>query len=181
MLPVYDPKSFASVDLRKYHIRTIQDLIKFNEFVSSRMTEAQHILKKFNTQFVTMRGVTEQMQKKAEETQKSYGAPAQATEETPEIQSVEKQDTAEQRNAELLAEIKQAAANETLVPEEDEDPNDRVQVELEKYKLTVGKHRNFFYRNDGNGFKLVSDKDVPDDIRETLCQLAGVDKAEESK
>ena len=67
MLPVYDPKSFASIDLRKYHIRDINDVIKFHEFVASRMEEAQFILKKFNTQLATFKAVSSQL--KAKQTQ----------------------------------------------------------------------------------------------------------------
>lgn len=172
MLPVYDPKSFASIDLRKYHIRTIQDVIKFNEFVESRMNEAQHVLKKFNTQFATMRGITTQMQKKAEEDAKEYGAPAQVNDEHPEIQGVEKVETSDERNAELLAEIKQAAAEETIAPQtEEEDPNERAMAEYEKYKVIAGKKGPMFYRNGDNGFKLVSKNDVPEDIKQQLLSL----------
>lgn len=171
MLPVYDPKSFASIDLRKYHIRTIQDIIKFNEFVASRTEEMQHVLKKFNTQFATMRGITTQMQKKQEEEAKSYGAPVQVNEEHPEIQGVEKVDTTEEKHQELLDEIRQAAAEETLVPDDDEDPNERAMAEFEKYKVVAGKKGPMFYRNGDNGYKLVSKKDVPEDIKEQLLSL----------
>lgn len=171
MLPVYDPKSFASIDLRKYHIRTIQDIIKFNEFVASRTEEMQHVLKKFNTQFATMRGITTQMQKKQEEEAKTYGAPVQVNEEHPEIQGVEKTDTTEEKHQELLDEIRQAAAEETLVPDDDEDPNERAMAEFEKYKVVAGKKGPMFYRNGDNGYKLVSKKDVPEDIKEQLLSL----------
>lgn len=171
MLPVYDPKSFASIDLRKYHIRTVQDIIKFNEFVESRMNEAQHVLKKFNTQFATMRGITTQMQKKVEEESKEYGKPAVVSDEHPEIQGEEKKDDVEQKHQELLAEIKQAAAEETMVPEEGEDPNERAQAEFEKYKVIAGKKGPMFYRNGDNGYKLVSKNDVPEDIKEKLLSL----------
>lgn len=167
MLPVYDPKSFASIDLRKYHIRTVQDVIKFNEFVGSRLEEAQHVLKKFNTQFATMRGITTQMKQKAEEEQKSYGAPAPVSDDHPEIQAVEN-NTVEQEHEALLNEIRQAAANDRLLPDEGEDPNERLSAEFEKYKLIKGKKYPMFYRDDGNGFKLVKTADVPEDIKEKL-------------
>lgn len=173
MLPVYDPKSFASIDLRKYHIRTVQDVIKFNEFVESRMNEAQHVLKKFNTQFATMRGITSQIQQKQEEEVKTYGAPAQASPEQPEIQSVEKNDAAEQIHQELVNEIRQAAAEETLVPDEDEDPNERAMAILGKYKLIAGKKGPMYYRDDGTGYRLVKKADVPEDIKEQLLSAVG--------
>lgn len=172
MLPVYDPKSFASIDLRKYHIRTVQDVIKFNEFVSSRLTEAQHVLKKFNTQFATMRGITTQMQQKQVETAKEYGAPAQVNEEHPEIQGVEeKNDAAEQIHQALIDEMRRAAAEETMVPDEDEDPNERAMAEYEKYKVIAGKKGPMFYRNGDKGYKLVSKNDVPEDIKQQLLSL----------
>lgn len=171
MLPVYDPKSFASIDLRKYHIRTIQDVIKFNEFVVSRMGEADHVLKKFNTQFATMKGITTSMQKKQEEEQKSYGAPTPVNDEHPEIQAVP--DTTEQEHAALLDEIRQASAEETLAPEEGEDPNERAMAEFGRYKVIMGKKGPMFYRHNEDGrFILVSKKDVPEDIKQQLIDAA---------
>lgn len=175
MLPVYDPKSFDGIDLRKYHIRTVADVIKFNEFVAARLGEAEHVLKKFNTQFATLRGITTQMQKKAEEDAKDYGAPTPVNDEHPEIQSAAKEETADQRNADLLNEIRQAAAEETLVPDADEDPNERATYELEKYKLVVGKKYPMFYRKGDKGFQLVKLADVPEDIKEALMELAKKD------
>lgn len=171
MLPVYDPKSFASIDLRKYHIRTIQDIIKFNEFVASRMDEAQHVLKKFNTQYATLKGITTQMQKKAEDESKEYGKPAVVSDEHPEIQGEEKVDDVQEKHQELIDELKRAAAEETMVPEEGEDPNERAMAEFEKYKVIAGKKGPMFYRNGDNGYKLVSKNDVPEDIKEQLLSL----------
>lgn len=172
MLPVYDPKSFASIDLRKYHIRTVQDVIKFNEFVSSRLGEAQHVLKKFNTQFATMRGITTQIKKKAEEDQKQYGAPTVTADVAGEIQSVEPVNTAEEEHKALLEEIRQAAVEETIAPEADEDPNARAMAELGKYKVIMGKKGPMFYRDGGNGFVLVKRADVPEDIKQQLIDAA---------
>lgn len=174
MLPVYDPKSFASIDLRKYHIRTIQDIIKFNEFVESRMNEAQHVLKKFNTQFATMKGIATQMQKKQEDDAKEYGAPT-PNPGMPEIQAVEeKNDAAEIIHQALVNEIRQAAAEETMVPADEEDPNERAMAEFEKYKVIAGKKGPMFYRNGDKGYKLVSKNDVPEDIKEQLLAIIEV-------
>ena len=170
MLPVYDPKSFASVDLRKYHIRDIADVIKFNEFVSSRMEEASFILKKFNTQYSTYKTVSKQLQDMLQKQQNAYGNPNPSTADvqsvTPgEIQKVD-ETTSEEIHKDLLDDIKQAVANETLVPDEGEDPNERAAIELGKYKAVQGKNRVMFYREG----KMVGANDVPEDIREQLVE-----------
>lgn len=170
MLPIYDPKAFNSIDLRKYHVRTMADVIKFNEFMASRLEEVQFVVKKFNTQFATLKGISEQLQKKSEEAAKTYGTPEKKTE-TPEIQSVEQAGTTEEKHNELLAEIRQAAAEETMVPDEEEDTNERAMAEFEKYKVIAGKKGPMFYRNGDNGYKLVSKNDVPEDIKEQLLSL----------
>lgn len=173
MLPAIDPKAFATLDLRKYHIRTIQDVIKFNEFVASRMDEAQHILKKFNTKYATLRGITEQMQKKAEEDAKEYGAPTQILTAEGQIQSIDEPNTTEQEHAALLDDIRQAAAEEALTPTtEGETEEDRIVVELDKYRVVMGKKGPMFYRNNGNRFVLVSRKDLPEQVAENLIELA---------
>ena len=72
----------------------------------------------------------------------------------------------------LLAEIKQAAAEEQLAPVEDEDPDARAQAVLGKYKVIMGKKGPMFYREGDNGYKLVSKNDVPEDIKEQLIESA---------
>jgi hypothetical protein len=178
MLPVYDPKSFASIDLRKYHIRDINDVIKFHEFVASRMEEAQFILKKFNTQLATFKSVTSQLRAKQEVQQASYGAgiqPDKKEETKPaEIQTVDKSLEAE-HNA-LLDDIRAAAAEEKYAEEVEaasEGSEEPTQAVLGRWKVVVGKKGPMFYReNDEGRFVLTSKKDVPEDIKEQLLNAA---------
>lgn len=176
LLPTYDPKSFASVDLRKYHIRDIKDVIKFHEFVSTRMEECQYILKKFNTQMATFKAVTTQLQKKQEVQQASYGAGHQVTTETQDtsaqIQTVEDK-SLEKQHEELLDDIRQAQAEENLA-EALNDANEPVQAILGKYKIIYGKRGPMYYRENEDGkVKLVSKNDVPEDIKQQLLASVG--------
>lgn len=180
LLPTYDPKSFASVDLRKYHIRDIKDVIKFHEFVTARMEECQYILKKFNTQMVTFKAVTSQLQKKQEAQQAAYGNPSFKSEEktqetSAQIQTVEDK-SLEKKHEELLNDIRQAQAEENLAEDLGEE-NEPIQAILGKYKIIYGKRGPMYYRENEDGrVKLVSKKDVPEDIKQQL--LASIGKEE---
>lgn len=175
LIPTYDPKSFASVDLRKYHIRDIKDVIKFHEFVASRMEECTYILKKFNTQMATFQSVSRQLQRKQEEQQATYGAGHPVVEQTqpkaPEIQTVDR--TVEKQHQELLDDIRNAQAEETLA-EALEDQNEPLQAILGKYKIIYGKKGPMYYRENEDGkVRLVSKKDVPEDIKQQLLASVG--------
>lgn len=188
MLPVYDPKSFASIDLRKYHIRDVKDVIKFHEFVASRMEEAQFILKKFNTQLATFKAVSNQLRAKQEVQQQSYGAPTQPSRpvDVPEIQTVDR--SLEKQHEELLDDIRKAQAEENLAETLEENSasfdaqsnptfDDPVEAVLGKYKLVYGKKGPMYYRENEEGkIKLVKKSDVPEDIKQQLLSL--VDKEE---
>lgn len=178
LIPTYDPKSFASVDLRKYHIRDIRDVIKFHEFVSSRMEECSYVLKKFNTQMATFKTVTKQLQKKQEEQQMAYGNPTFKAEEkpqdtAPEIQTVDK--SVEKQHEELLNDIRQAQADENLAEQiESDEPLEAI---LGKYKLVYGKRGPMYYREGEDGkVKLVKKADVPEDIKQQLLNAIGKDE-----
>lgn len=176
LLPTYDPKSFASVDLRKYHIRDIQDVIKFHEFVASRMEESQFILKKFNTQMATFKAVTAQLKKKQEQQQATYGAPSQqpAQQNTVGVQHVEDK-SLEKQHEELLNDIKQAAAEEKLASDlKESSSDDPASAILGKYKIIYGKKGPMYYRENEEGkVRLVSKFDVPEDIKQQLLSLVG--------
>ena len=174
-IPTYDPKSFASIDLRKYHIRDIVDVIKFHEFVQSRMEECSYVLKKFNTQMATFRAVSQQLQKKQEEQQASYGAghPAQTApqEKAPEMQTVDR--SIEKQHEELLDDIRSAQAEESLA-EAIEESDEPLEAILGKYKLVYGKKGPMFYRENADGkIKLVKKADVPEDIKQQLLASIG--------
>ena len=175
LLPSYDPKSFASVDLRKYHIRDIKDVIKFHEFVASRMEECQYVLKKFNTQLATFKSVSNQLRKKQEVQQQSYGAaskPEETQDKAPEIQTVDR--SLEKEHEELLNEIKQATAEENLAEAiESDEPLEAI---LGKYKLVYGKRGPMYYRENEDGkTRLVGKADVPEDIKQQLLHAVGKD------
>lgn len=168
MLPVYDPKSFESVDLRKYHVRTVKDAIKFIEFATSRMEECAFVLKKFNTQYSTFQTVTQQLQKKLQEQQNSYGAPEPVPTEV-KIQKVEEENIVDKEREALLAEVKQAITDENATPVDETQAYDtsRQVFEIDKYKIVNGKTRIMYYRTMEDGKKkLVSETDVPTDIKE---------------
>lgn len=175
LIPTYDPKSFASVDLRKYHIRDIKDVIKFHEFVSTRMEECTYVLKKFNTQMATFKAVTSQLRKKQEVQQAAYGNPnynKEAPQDTPaQIQTVE--DTSlEKQHEELLNDIRQAQADENLAEQIQSD--EPLEAILGKYKLVYGKKGPMYYRENEEGkIKLVKKADVPEDIKQQLLASIG--------
>lgn len=176
LIPTYDPKSFASVDLRKYHIRDIKDVIKFHEFVSTRMEECSYVLKKFNTQMATFKTVTKQLQKKQEEQQMAYGNPNFKKEEVkadtaPEIQTVDR--SVEKEHEALLDDIRSAQAEENLA-DVIEESNEPLQAILGKYKIIYGKKGPMYYRENEEGkVRLVSKKDVPEDIKQQLLASIG--------
>lgn len=178
LIPTYDPKSFASVDLRKYHIRDIKDVIKFHEFVSTRMEECSYVLKKFNTQMATFKTVTRQLQKKQEEQQMAYGNPNFKAEEktqdtAPEIQTVDR--SVEKEHEELLNDIRQAQADENLAEQIESD--EPVEAILGKYKLVYGKKGPMYYRENEEGkVRLVKKADVPEDIKQQLLSTVGKDE-----
>jgi len=179
LLPTYDPKSFASVDLRKYHIRDIQDVIKFHEFVATRMEESQFILKKFNTQMATFKAVTAQLRRKQEQQQATYGAghttTAPVSTDAPEIQTVEDV-SLEKQHADLVNEIRQAATEEKLASDLT-DSDEPLQSIIGKYKIVYGKKGPMYYRENEDGrVKLVKKTEVPEDIKQQL--LASVGKEE---
>lgn len=176
LIPTYDPKSFASVDLRKYHIRDIKDVIKFHEFVSTRMEECSYVLKKFNTQMATFKTVSRQLQKKQEEQQMAYGNPNFKVEEkpqdtAPEIQTVDR--SVEKQHEELLEDIRNAAAEEKLA-EAINESDEPIEAILGKYKLVYGKRGPMYYREGENGkVRLVKKSDVPEDIKQQLLSTIG--------
>lgn len=179
LIPTYDPKSFASVDLRKYHIRDIKDVIKFHEFVATRMEECTYVLKKFNTQMATFKAVTSQLRKKQEQQQVAYGNPSIRQEvpqdNTPQIQTVDT--SVEKQHEELLEDIRKASADEKLAQEiAESDSDDPIEAILGKYKLVYGKKGPMYYREGEDGkVRLVKKADVPEDIKQQLLSTVGKD------
>ena len=57
MLPAYNPENFGNIDLRKYHVREIKDVLRFIEFTVARLDESKHIINKFATRANTLEAV----------------------------------------------------------------------------------------------------------------------------
>lgn len=172
MLPVYDLKGFQDIDLRKYHIRDVRDALRFIEFVMVRLEEAKHVINKQANRLNTSQAIVKQMKEQQEKINRLYGAPeavaneikGNSTEAVVQTTEVEDKTAEAERNA-LLDEIRQAAADETTAELE----GDAKTAEYDKYTMTRGKHRDMYYREG----KMVSVKDVPQDIREALENAVG--------
>lgn len=193
MLPVYNPLDFENLDLRKYHIKSGRDLQRFLQFIDARLDEAQHVVKQILNENSTLKAVTKQMQAQQNKIAAMYGAPTgnqprdiPAGSGEAVVQTVE-DETANKERESLLDEMRQAVANEEQTEDEGmpqiaEEDNNQV-IEYDKYKLVVGAYQNgkerlFWYRDaekkDGTFFKkLVSEKDVPDDIKHNMLAMLG--------
>lgn len=191
MMPAYAPEGFQNLDLRKYHVRDIKDVIRFIDFISTRLDESKHILNKFNTRYNTLDAVVKQMQSQQQKINSMYGAPEGNKPELPAedkekavIQTSEEDRTVEQNKAALLDEMRKATANDefqgNVAAGTQEERDEKLIVELEKYKLVQGKSRDgsprLMYFREG---KLTAEKDIPDDVVATLKEtLAGLQRGE---
>lgn len=192
MIPTYNPLDFENLDLRKYHIKSLRDVQRFMEFMMSRLDEAQHVVKTVANENSTLHSVVKQMQKQQEKINAMYGAPAgnqprdiPADSGTAVVQTVEDQTAQAERDA-LLDDIRQAVANDEEhdeIPKIVDQADDPTSFEYENYKLVVGTYSNgnkrlFWYRDaerkDGGVFKkMVSEKDVPEDIKQHMKEVLG--------
>lgn len=173
MVPAYNAQGFAGVDLRKYHIRDMKDAIRFIEFVFARMEELKHVINKFNTKHNTLNAVVKQMQAQQQKINDLYGSPTSGTFQPVQVEDTEKAvvETAEVKNdsAEreaLLDEMRQAVANENLKAEVSDAYDDNLIAEFEKYKAVQTATKVMYYREG----KMVSVKDIPEDIRDSLLE-----------
>ena len=175
MIPAYAPEPFQNIDLRKYHVRDIRDILRFIEFTVTRLDESKHILNKFNTRYNTLDAVVKQMQKQQQKINDVYGAPKGSEPELePEdkdkavIQESVEDTTAVKERAELLDDLRQAQAEENLADAlaSNEDEDETLRAEFEKYKAAkrASDGRIMYYREG----KLLSAKDVPEDIKKML-------------
>lgn len=186
MLPAYGPEPFQNLDLRKYHVRDIKDVLKFIDFTVTRLDESKHILNKFNTRYNTLDAVVKQMQKQQQKINDVYGAPEGnkpviAPEEQKKAviqESKEDINTQKEREA-LLDDLRQAAAEEKLAEAlvESEDTDGTIRAEFEKYKAARRENdgRVMYYREG----KMVSAKDVPEDIKALLDETLKSQSPEE--
>ena len=173
MLPAYSPEPFQNLDLRKYHVRDIRDILKFIEFTITRLDESKHILNKFNTRYNTLDAVVKQMQRQQQKINDMYGAPegnkpAIEPEDKKKAviqESKEDVDTKKERDS-LLDDLRQAAAEEKLVKAIAESDDGTIRAEFDKYKAAknVASGRIMYYREG----KLMKEADVPEDIKALL-------------
>ena len=169
----YNPQGFASMDLRKFHVRDIKDVLRFIEFTNDRMDECKHVINKFVNRAGIMEAVVSQMQRQQQKINDLYGLPSNSNqipdpakaEGKVEVQKVEEKKEQVERT-QLLDELRQAVANETTV--DTTNPDARITAVYEKYKMVKGKQRDLYYREG----KMVSAKDVPDDVKAALEELA---------
>lgn len=173
MLPAYSPEPFQNLDLRKYHVRDIRDILKFIEFTMTRLDESKHILNKFNTRYNTLDAVVKQMQRQQQKINDMYGAPEgnkpviepEDKKKAVIQESKEDVDTKKERDS-LLDDLRQAAAEEKLVKAIAESDDGTIRAEFDKYKAAknVASGRIMYYREG----KLMKEADVPEDIKALL-------------
>lgn len=173
MLPAYGPEPFQNLDLRKYHVRDIKDVLRFIEFTVTRLDESKHILNKFNTRYNTLDAVVKQMKNQQQKINDMYGTPTGSepvkAPEDPKKAVIQesKEDLSLQKEREaLLDDLRQAAAEENLVEAIEQSEDGTIRAEFEKYKAARRENdgRVMYYREG----KMVSAKDVPEDIKAML-------------
>ena len=176
MLPAYGPEPFQNLDLRKYHVRDIKDVLRFIDFAVTRLDESKHILNKFNTRYNTLDAVVKQMQKQQQKISDVYGAPEgnkpvipPEEKEKAVIQESKEDLTVQKEREALLDDLRQAAAEERLaetLQESEASADATLRAEFEKYKAARRENdgRVMYYREG----KMVKASDVPEDIKALL-------------
>lgn len=176
MLPAYGPEPFQNLDLRKYHVRDIKDVLRFIDFAVTRLDESKHILNKFNTRYNTLDAVVKQMQKQQQKISDVYGAPEgnkpvlpPEEQEKAVIQESKEDLTVQKEREALLDDLRQAAAEERLaetLQESEASADATLRAEFEKYKAARRENdgRVMYYREG----KMVKASDVPEDIKALL-------------
>lgn len=179
MEPTYNPISFKQIDLRRYHIKDMNDVIKFHEFVISRLEECRQVERTANNRLSTLESINEQYKKKAMKNIVNYGNPTvQAAPETPAGEEI-KVESVNVEHERLFDEIRKASANTEIVEEEKEisslgdNPDERKTAEIEfgydLYRITDGKKRIMVYKNG----RLMKTDDVPAKVLEDLMYAIG--------
>ena len=162
----YNPINFNQIDLRKYHIRDLKDVVKFSEFVISRMEEVRQVVRKENNRLSTLTSLLESYKKQSRDVIAAYGNPNyQAPAEEVKVETIKPAEatSVEAEHKELLDEIKGTG----------NDADERRVAELEAgdhvYRATNGKKRVMFYK-DG---RLTKDENVPEETRKELLSVLG--------
>lgn len=163
----YNPISFKQIDLRKYHVRDLQDVVKFSEFVISRLEEVRNVCRTQNSKISSLSSLLEGYKKQSRQVIAAYGNPNFQTQPVEEVKvetiKPAEATSVEAEHKELLDDLR-ATGN---------DADERRVAELEVgdhvYRATNGKKRVMFYK-DG---RLTKDENVPEETREELLAILG--------
>ena len=159
----YNPVSFKQIDLRKYHIKDLQDIVKFCEFLSSRIEEVRQVSRTANNKINTQASLLESYKRQNAKQIAQYGSPVNLDDTEVKVETIKPAEatSVEAEHKELLDELRSVG----------NDPDERRTVELEVgddiYRLTAGKNRNMFYKNG----RLTKEENVPEDTRDQLLSV----------
>lgn len=159
----YNPINFKQVDLRKYHIKDLTDVVKFTEFCVSRLEEVRQVVRQSNNKIVTLSSLNEGYKAQARKTIASYGNPNYTESEEIKVETVkpaEATSVAAEHEA-LLDELK--SIGETA----DDRRTAEISVGEDVYRAANGKKRVMFYKNG----RLIAEDKVPEDTREELISV----------
>jgi len=161
----YNPISFKQIDLRKYHVRDLQDVVKFSEFVISRLEEVRNVCRTQNSKISSLSSLLEGYKKQSRQVIAAYGNPSAQPVEEVKVETIKPAEatSVDAEHKELLDDLR-ATGN---------DADERRVAELEVgdhvYRATNGKKRVMFYK-DG---RLTKDENVPEETREELLAILG--------
>ena len=159
----YNPVSFKQIDLRKYHIKDLQDVVKFCEFLSARVEEIRQVSRTANNKINTQASLMESYKRQNNKQIAQYGSPVAESDTEVKVETIRPAEatSVEAEHKELLDELRSVG----------NDPDERRSVELEVgddiYRLTAGKNRNMYYKNG----RLTKEENVPEETREQLLSV----------
>lgn len=159
----YNPVNFKQIDLRKYHVKDLQDVVKFCEFVSNRIEEVRQVCRTANNKINTQASLMESYKRQNQKQIAQYGSPVNLDDTEVKVETIKPAEatSVEAEHKELLDELRSVGNN----------PDERRTVELEIgddiYRLTAGKNRNMFYKNG----RLTKEENVPENVREQLLDV----------
>ena len=159
----YNPVSFKQIDLRKYHIKDLQDVVKFCEFLSARVEEIRQVSRTANNKINTQASLMESYKRQNNKQIAQYGSPVAESDTEVKVETIRPAEatSVEAEHKELLDELRSVG----------NDPDERRSVELEVgddiYRLTAGKNRNMYYKNG----RLTKEENVPEETRDQLLSV----------
>lgn len=159
----YNPVSFKQIDLRKYHIKDLQDVVKFCEFLSARVEEIRQVSRTANNKINTQASLMESYKRQNNKQIAQYGSPVAESDTEVKVETIRPAEatSVEAEHKELLDELRSVG----------NDPDERRSVELEVgddiYRLTAGKNRNMYYKNG----RLTKEENIPEETRDQLLSV----------